>query len=339
MNDSNPGLTNTDAATTSLVPVSLPDIGFETHYLTDPYAIDPTLDQLADALESIDTIPAIWPRMLAVMEHLRRAGGGDKNWHRRLRAHRIAELLHEEPGTAWAFRKPRGYPGDAHLIDFLYEHPAVEGELAHASARGHAIGAMVLASAAPVAVQERRRLLARLLDATADRVPGAEVLALACGHLREVELARSPRTMRRIVALDQDSASIAEMQRSQSAGVPLMPVEASIGRMIVRPLVHGTFDLVYAAGLYDYLDCVTATRLTQGMFTALKPGGRLLFANFCPGVIDYGYMDAFMDWRLIVRNETEMQALVDALPQDELARTSIFRGMNQAVVYALVQKR
>jgi extracellular factor (EF) 3-hydroxypalmitic acid methyl ester biosynthesis protein len=314
------------------------DTGVETHYLTDPYAIDPTLDQLADALESIDTIPAIWPRLLAVMEHLRRAAGGDKTWHHRVRAHRITQLLHEEPATAWSFRKPRGYSGDAHLIDYLYEHP-VAAALSRATPRGHAIGAMVLASTAPVAVQERRRLLARLLDATADRVPGAEALVLACGHFRESELARSLHTMRRIVALDQDSASIAEMQRCLRPGVPVMPVEASIGRMIVRPLVHGTFDLVYAAGLYDYLDSMTAARLTQGMFTALKPGGRLLFANFCPGVIDYGYMDAFMDWRLILRDETEMQALVDTLPQDELARSIIFRGMNQAVVYALVQKR
>jgi SAM-dependent methyltransferase len=129
------------------------------------------------------------------------------------------------------------------------------------------------------------------------------------------------------------------MRRGAPPYVPLLPIEASIGRMIVRPLVHGQFDLIYAAGLYDYLDDATAHRLTQGMFAALKPHGRLLFANFCPGVVDYGYMDAFMDWRLLLRDETDMQRLIDALPRAEIDRASLFRGLNRAVVYALVQKR
>jgi hypothetical protein len=65
----------------------------------------------------------------------------------------------------------------------------------------------------------------------------------------------------------------------------------------------------------------------------------LLFANFCTGVPDYGFMDAFMDWRLILRDEPEMQALIDALPADKIARTTLFRGLNRAVIYALVEKR
>ena len=338
MNDGNPELAYADIASSVAPFVSYSGVSLANEYVSRSRDIAYFLDEAADALESLDTTPLFWPRLLAVIEQLRRSGN-DPNWHRPLRAHRLAALLHEEPATGWAFRRPRGYAGDAHLIDFLYEHPVVEAEIALASPRGRAISAMVLASPAPVAVQERRRLLARLLDATAERVPGAEALVLACGHLREAELTHSLHTMRRLVALDQDSQSIAEMQRTQRSNVPLMPVEASIGRMIVRPLVHGTFDLIYAAGLYDYLDCVTATRLTQGMFTALKPCGRMLFANFCTGIPDYGYMDAFMDWRLILRDEAEMQALIDALPRAEVARASVFRGMNQAVVYALVQKR
>ena len=79
------------------------------------------------------------------------------------------DLLHEEPATVRSFRRPRGYAGDARLIDFLYEHPAVDAELRSASPRGRTMNAMALASATSVAVQERRRLLARLLDATAER--------------------------------------------------------------------------------------------------------------------------------------------------------------------------
>jgi hypothetical protein len=31
--------------------------------------------------------------------------------------------------------------------------------------------------------------------------------------------------------------------------------------------------------------------------------------------------------------------LIDALPSDEIAQSMLFRGLNRAVIYALVQKR
>jgi SAM-dependent methyltransferase len=303
-----------------------------------PQEIAAFLDEAATRLRSLEAIPSVWASMTLAVDRLHRAST-DAAWHERLRQHPIGTLLLEEPATAWAFRRPRGYAGDAHLIDFVYEHAAVRDEFLAATPAGRAMNAMVLASPAPVAVQERRRLLARLLDATAARVTRPEALVLACGHLREAEYATTLHHFDRLVALDQDSESIAEMRRCYSGVAALLPVEASIGRMIVRPLVHGRFDLIYAAGLFDYLDEVTAARLTNGMLSALKPGGRLLFANFCTGVPDYGYMDAFMDWRLIQRDEPEMQRLIDALPAADIARTMLFRGVNRAVIYALVQKR
>jgi SAM-dependent methyltransferase len=299
--------------------------------------LDRTLDRLVEGLSDLDSIPSLWGDLISLIDGRRQ--GADPAWHHCLRNHRLTALIHREPATAWAFRRPRGYAGDAHLIDFLYEHAAANAELRAAAPHGRALNAMVLASPTTAAVQERRRLLARLLDATAERVARPEALVLACGHLREAEYATTLDRFDRLMALDQDPASIAEMRRCYGHIPALIPVEASIGRMIVRPLVHGRFDLIYAAGLYDYLDDTTAMRLTRGMFTALKPGGRMLFANFCTGVPDYGYMDAFMDWRLILRDEPELQRLVDALPAAEIARVLLFRGVNRAVIYALVEKR
>jgi len=299
--------------------------------------VDWFLDEAADWLSEPELIPVAWPHLLSACEQLRRAAPDDV-WVAQLRRHRIGAIMQEEPATSWSTRKPRGYSGDARLMDFLYEHPAAREEVLAASVRGRALHAMVVSSLAPVAVQERRRLLSRLLDQTADRVAQAEVLVVAAGHLREAELSASIDQLRRLVVLDQDPASIAEVTRAYGERATLYPVTSSVGRMMIRPLVHGQFDLIYAAGLYDYLDEVTAIRMTRALFTALRPGGRLLFANFCPGIVDYGYMDAFMDWRLILREELEMAALMASLPGAEIARTSMFRGSNGAIVNALVQK-
>ena len=46
----------------------------------------------------------------------------------------------------------------------------------------------------------------------------------------------------------------------------------------------GQFDLIYSAGLYDYLETPVAERLPQVLFDLLNPGGQLLYANFAPDI-------------------------------------------------------
>ena len=53
-------------------------------------------------------------------------------------------------------------------------------------------------------------------------------------------------------------------------------------------------DLIYAAGLYDYLGDAIAIQLTSRLLQMLAPGGggRLLIANFNPDLRDIGYLEA-----------------------------------------------
>jgi hypothetical protein len=82
----------------------------------------------------------------------------------------------------------------------------------------------------------------------------------------------------------------------------------------------GKFDLIYAAGLYDYLDDVTGTQLLETLACIINPGGRLLIANFMPNLSSSGYMEAAMDWWLVYRTSEHLLSLAAKLPASKSSR-------------------
>ncbi|MEQ9248283.1 MAG: class I SAM-dependent methyltransferase, partial [Nitratireductor sp.] len=100
----------------------------------------------------------------------------------------------------------------------------------------------------------------------------------------------------------------------------------------------GTFDLVYASGLYDYLPRAVAIRLTQRAMELVKPGGEFLFANFSDEITTDGYMETFMDWPLILRSDKDMQDIIDRAIDRNHADTEVFYGSNRNIVYGVIRK-
>jgi extracellular factor (EF) 3-hydroxypalmitic acid methyl ester biosynthesis protein len=279
-----------------------------------------------------ELLPALQARRLEL---------GDHAWAEFARLcleHPLRQLLHEDPFTYRAFSKPRGYAGDAALLDFIYGEeegwPAPE-----ASEMGKSIFASTTCSSACAAVRARRGFIADLVDRIVDEVPHPHMLSIAAGHLREAHLcsAVKRRKFGRFVALDSDQDSLAEVERSYGRfGVE--PVAATVRQLLTHRVDLGHFDFVYATGLFDYLPLAAARRLTGAMFQMLRPRGQLLVANFLPGILDVGYMESFMDWKLIYRDRGEMIQLADEIPQEQIRDIRIVAEENQNIIFLLVTK-
>jgi extracellular factor (EF) 3-hydroxypalmitic acid methyl ester biosynthesis protein len=97
------------------------------------------------------------------------------------------------------------------------------------------------------------------------------------------------------------------------------------------------FDLVYAAGLLDYLDQRAAKRLTTTMFEVLNPGGTLLVANFLDHIDDIGYMKSFMGWDLVLRNSSQITSLADDITAG-VSLKRYFEGSQRNIGFLLVRK-
>jgi extracellular factor (EF) 3-hydroxypalmitic acid methyl ester biosynthesis protein len=257
-----------------------------------------------------------------------------------IRSSKLAEISHLCPFTHHAFSRPRGYPGDALLLDWIYRdfrlnRPPSEASLAAKLYR------RTNSSAPSTAVRWRRQHLAHLIDDVAANNPNARILAVAAGHLREADLsvALQRGKVRKLVALDQDATSLAEIEHRYVAhGLPIDTVCAPIKDLITGRYKVEDFDLIYSAGLYDYLDAPTAAALTARLFEGLIPGGKLVVTNFLQGTPDLGWMEALMDWFLIYRTHEEVKSFASRIPEGKIARMHGYKCPTGCVGYLSLKK-
>lgn len=281
-----------------------------------------TLDRCLDAIVAGGHIEASWRAVFDELD-FQRATLSPGRWRElatSIREHELFSHAMDEPVTHRSFTKPRGYAGDAVTMDMLYSpDDAASGAPPAASER---LSRVLLHQAPAVGVRERRASMARNLTSLQRQRRGARVLSVACGHMREAAAAtRSGRGFSRLVGLDQDGESLSEVRRSL-AGSPVETVERSVRTLLRGDSDLGEFDLIYSMGLYDYLEERTAMRLTRALFQSLRPGGRLLIANFLP-IPMRGYMEAFMDWWLIYRTPVDLARLTGELDSTSIAASSV----------------
>jgi len=234
----------------------------------------------------------------------------------------ILTQLRHDPITARSAERPRGYPGDAVLLDLIYEEQPANLQVDRSFEDvGAAVNSVILAAPAPTAARWRRDHIAAVIDKASSKRDGLEVLSIASGHCRELErsLAVASGRLARFVALDQDEASLDVARRDNG---PMVETAAHRISDVISGCLDGDgYDLVYSLGLFDYLPDAAASNLLEQIAKVLNPGGEAIVANFAGGDLGQGYMESAMDWWLIYRNESALLRLAARLPDDCAVRT------------------
>jgi SAM-dependent methyltransferase len=251
------------------------------------------------------------------------------------------------PMTQRARSKPRGYAGDAVMMDMIYDRDRIAGLEPSSSTRD--MFNAVTGSPTCASVEYRRRLIAARIDALAaarraDGTGPIKVLSLACGHARELDLSSAVRDggVARAVMCDQDGASLADISQRLGGSDAVETRALTVRQFIANARETADlqqFDFVYTAGLYDYLEESVAVRLTSSLFDRLAPGGQLLLANYHPDNRGTGYMEAFMDWWLIYRDDAQMAGLASGISPEHVAQRTLERDPFGNVVYLTLTRR
>jgi extracellular factor (EF) 3-hydroxypalmitic acid methyl ester biosynthesis protein len=234
-----------------------------------------------------------------------------------------------------AAQRPLGHPGDAVLLDFVYQHSSIEHDVQLSSAIGKCIYQYTAIDSPPAkAVRNRRDLIAGILKSAAHS-GSIRVLAFACAHLREFEVAfpdeHSPFVQ--FSACDQHLESL-EIVRLCYGHRGVTPVASSIRQFVTSGIADfEKLDVIYCFGLSDYLSDRMAARLLVRFGDYLLPGGHLVVPNFAPDTFGAAYMESFMDWWLIYRDEKALESLVERLPVGMFSEPRTFREQENQIVF------
>jgi extracellular factor (EF) 3-hydroxypalmitic acid methyl ester biosynthesis protein len=242
------------------------------------------------------------------------------------KSHPFAEMVLEDPYARRACEKPRGYAGDAVMLDYIYRPQPIA-----ASAVGLAMHRATTGLSSAKSILWRRDYLAKQIAAVMKRTRPARVLAVASGHMRELDVIDLPekRDDLEICAVDLDRLSLEECSRSYP-GINMRAVHSS-AVTIRRARLPETFHLVYCAGLFDYLNDDTAEFLLTQLHRLVLPSGLLCVANFTPENHGRGFMEGFMDWSLVLRDEVDLVRIAkSAVPGCAL---SAFRDPQGNIAY------
>ena len=216
----------------------------------------------------------------------------------------------------WSYEKPFGYAGDFKIIDDIYlNDPRTIGFDRLWDNYFHQL-------AITCAVRERKEDLKNILADACREKAGRElrVMNLASGPAREIkEFLQMPESTApsHIIfdcyELDNRAIDYAKRLLDNHAGVRFFQKNAV--RLALKKDIHQeipySYDLIYSAGLFDYLDERVAVRLVAKLKDLLKPGGTLLIANMADKFSNSSacWMEWVVDWNLIYRTEDEFRKI------------------------------
>jgi extracellular factor (EF) 3-hydroxypalmitic acid methyl ester biosynthesis protein len=232
------------------------------------------------------------------------------------------------------YTKPLGYAGDYEMVNMMLRNP-FEGASAFAKLLNNAM----MQTEPVVAHRNRIDYLVDMLDSQAKKRLGRRTTAfnLGCGPAVEVErmlIEHETADLLEFDLLDFNADTIAytrdrlDEARARSGRETRIRYHQKSVHQILRAAAQdegreemGRYDIVYCAGLFDYLSQRVCQRLVELFCGMVLPGGLVVVTNVSDDNPRKLFMEYLVEWNLIYRGRKEME---DLIPKGkEFARTEL----------------
>lgn len=281
---------------------------------------EPLLPRLSEMFECFENVAAEIP-------------AEERNTHTRYVQRDLHPLLMRAPFVHRAYHKPLGYAGDYEMVNMMLREPH-EGPTIYAKL----INTLYLGTGPAQAHRNRIDILVGWLQErirkTLERRQQPRILNIGCGPAIELQhlIRNEPLMAQCQIKLVDFSAQTLEYTRgkleeaSQASGI--RPQIEYCHDSVHRLLKHASkqkeedgaerFDLVYCAGLFDYLSDRICARLLGLFCQWSEPESEILATNVHPSNPTRHWMEYLLEWYLIYRDEHQMRQVSENLGRQEI---------------------
>ena len=222
-----------------------------------------------------------------------------------------------------AFTKPLGYAGDfgtmMHVYRDAFEGPDAVDRVFHRFVSREPLGE---------GVRRRRDMMREFTRTEHQRVQAErgddsrfQVMSLGCGPALELSeyagACESWKGSAHWLLVDQEERALSVAYDAGLTAVRKNGKEGTVRcvNLRMRDVLFGRLaeteplDLIYAAGLFDYLSTDRARQLLRVLVDSLRPGGLLTVGNARADDVQFWVPHFLLDWRLLYRTEADMYDL------------------------------
>ncbi len=231
-------------------------------------------------------------------------------------------------------KKPLGYAGDFELIDWIYTRKTAP------SGRGKLFDQLFHTYEAAVSVRNRKDYFIRKCQELSHQHRGRfEVLDLGCGSCRDVlETYVSSNNGHNLYfhCVDSEPQALKYARTLLSKHDLLKRVHLDTTN-VFRLNTTKKYDLIWSAGLFDYLEKRIAVLLLRKIWRNLKDDGQIIFGNFSPKNPTRRGMELVGKWYLIHRTAEELIEICEetGLPYSEIEIENEANGIN---LFCIIKK-
>lgn len=247
--------------------------------------------------------------------------------HRAYTRRQLHPLILCAPFVHRTYQKPLGYAGDYEMVNMILRDPLEGSSLFAKVVNAHFVGAP-----ASEAHRNRVKYLTEMLSRETRRRAklglNTRVFNLGCGPAKEVQnfLSYDDLCDRAEIALldfndetlDMTGKILNDIKMKHRRNTRLHMIKRSVHQILKEGARIGetdsgnTYDIVYCAGLFDYLSDRICRRLIETFYELLSPGGMLVTTNVEASNPSRGTMEYLMDWHLIYRSAEQFRELAPA---------------------------
>jgi extracellular factor (EF) 3-hydroxypalmitic acid methyl ester biosynthesis protein len=261
--------------------------------------------------------------ILALEEAHNEIDPADIDIHKEHAQRELLPLWMPSPFFYRVYTKPLGYAGDYQMVNMMWRNEC-DGLTTYAQV----VDSWLLNGAPAQAHRNRIYMLEQLLQELSKTAAGlnrpVRILNIGCGPAHELQLFLSNykddhRFKIDLLDFNQETLDYTRGQLGAMNGkvsdhaeitYNLKSVQDLLRQAIERGEISERYDLIYCAGLFDYLSDRVCDKLVKLFYHFCEPGGRVLVTNVHSANPYKKVLENVMDWHLIHRNEEEMLRLI-----------------------------